>query len=427
MVSIKFKVSEFFRTHRANSFVKSVKAFYKQDVFVKASSLAITTIFGFVPLVAVILKTQSIFLSEKMNYDIIVTLIRFFFPSSTINFEKYALSYVVNTELIPVFGIIWALFGSFIFYWSIESTFNSIHLSTKERRGSVKIRHFLETITLSAIIIGLVTYFSVNYVKPKLDVIGMFAQFSWLYDILFPFLIGNTVIFITFRRLPAEPLKLSTTIQGTILASFLYIVSKYVFNLFTINFSNFPMIYEGLALAVLWVLWVEVAWLIVLYAFTWIAVQQPEEGYRLTYPANAALYLFKIFLDEKTQCLDFTETRFKMNIAKLDYSFLMDTLESNNYVVVTENNEIILKQTLSNIFVGDVLQLFRPKVLALRVNEKDALTKHLRKSIKSNLPLEQSFQNISIIQLFGENDFDKKQEEELSAKIKVLPSKKSKT
>lgn len=400
MLVLKSLIYEFFQKNRKNPFFKAAKRYYERDVFVRASSLTITTIFGFVPLIALVLKTLSIFLSSKLNYDIIVTLIRFFFPSSTINFEKYALEYAGNVSSIPFFGIFWTLIGSYLFYWNMESAFNAIFPPHKERKVSVKFWHFFETILLSILIIGIATFFSVNYVKPKLDELGMFIQFSLLYDILFPFIIGTTVLFLTFRRIPAERLKLSTTIKGTLLAAVLYISSKYIFDLFARGISTFPVIYESFALVILWILWVEVAWLIVLYGFTWIAVQHPQEGYRLIYPGNSALYLFKIFLEEKTQSIDFHKLREKLDLNKTDYLTLINTLEDNDYIVLTENNEVILKEMLSKIVVYDILKLFRPALVALNVEEKDALTEHLRKSIKHNFTLQETLEKLSILDLF---------------------------
>lgn len=242
------------------------KVFRERRIPVLAQSLAYTTIFTLVPILAAFFSILGIVAgSEARKLQIKNYIAQYFFPEyvNTIfdQFEKL-------TAASTVFGVIGfpTLFLAGVFlYVKVYSSINEIWLSEKKSMWFKNSLSFFMTMFFGPMILVLV--FSI---PPYLQTIPYYQEivsFTHL-ETIFTQLVPITVIFsgllVLYLYIPVIAVRYTAAIRGAFLAALLIQGSNYLVSIYLKSFSNLDVFYGSLAMFPIFLLWVFVIWIVVL-------------------------------------------------------------------------------------------------------------------------------------------------------------------
>lgn len=285
-------------------FVSAIDRFYWNNGFGRASGLAYMTLLSLVPVAAMgaIILTSIVVRGDEVS-SISQFVVRQFLPQMqflepsengisareeglppifarekqvgegekatqvTINlqaFDQVLLEYLDEfqgalnhlNELVIVFIVITCL----LLLNSIEYALNEIWQVYETRPFGHRLAIFCAIIVLAPVL-AVSGYYSSNYLSGLR--IGEYFPRSFLW--LIPFLIDFSAFVALYYWVPKAPVKLFSACLGALSAAILFGAAKTVFAIYIMNFSSYQRIYETLAVIPIFLVWLYLAWTIVLF------------------------------------------------------------------------------------------------------------------------------------------------------------------
>jgi membrane protein len=253
----------------ARVIISSCDRFYWDNGFSKAASLAYSTLLSMVPVMALAFSILGSFVasSESGIRDFISRILRQFTPSTHV--ADTVVEYLTNfsqiisslNELAAVFLVI----TSILLLNSIEYALNEIWQVFELRTIPHRIARFC-AIILIAPVLAISGYYTTSHfrLEPLLHDMGYTGTFDSLYNTLFPFLVDYVAFFLLYYLVPKAPVKFSSATFGAFLAAILFGLAKQAFAFYVVQFSSYAAIYGTLAAVPIFLIWLYLAWIIVL-------------------------------------------------------------------------------------------------------------------------------------------------------------------
>ena len=253
--------------------ILSLKGFFQDKCQIRASALTFFSLLSIVPVFAFLFGLAKGFGFENILENIIMDKIGQTQPEvadKLILFSKNALS---NVKGGMIAGI-----GLLILFWTvikllgnIENSFNEIWGVKKPRPLIRKITDYLSIIVLSFIILILASGLNV-FIKAKLvyfsDNVEFFAKISapafFLLNISPYILIWFAFTFI-YLTLPNTNVPVKSAIIGGIVAGTIFQIFQKAYILFQLGVSKYNAIYGSLAAMPLFLIWLQLSWIVVLF------------------------------------------------------------------------------------------------------------------------------------------------------------------
>jgi len=251
--------------------VLSLKGFQEDKLNVRASALTYYSLLSIVPVVAIVFGIAKGFGFDKIIED---TLYKNYPGYETVvaKIVEYANSLLETTQggIVAGVGIVVLLFTLIKVLGNFEAAFNDIWNIHKDRSIVRKFSDY--TAILIVTMIGLIIYTSLSgFIASRLitlldSTILREAQgpVSWLiFNILPFFLIWGLLTFI-YLVLPNTKVSFKSAFYAAVVAGTLYRLVQWVYISFQIGVSRNNAIYGSLAALPLFLIWVQMSWLIVL-------------------------------------------------------------------------------------------------------------------------------------------------------------------
>ena len=251
--------------------VLSLKGFQEDKLNVRASALTYYSLLSIVPVVAIIFGIAKGFGFDKLIED---ALYKNYPGYETIvaKIVEYANSLLVTTQggIVAGVGIIVLLYTLIKVLGNFEAAFNDIWNIHRDRSIVRKFSDY--TAILIVTVIGLIIYTSLSgFISSKL--IGLLdstvlreaqGPVSWLvFNILPFFLIWGLLTFI-YIVLPNTKVSFKSAFYAAVVAGTLYRLVQWIYITFQIGVSKNNAIYGSLAALPLFLIWVQMSWLIIL-------------------------------------------------------------------------------------------------------------------------------------------------------------------
>lgn len=258
------------RINAIKSIYMAVRGFTSLNLSARASALAYTTVLSIVPLLAVIVGVAKGFGFQQTVYDSLTT----YMPSQAdqmsriFQFVDNYLSQVQGGLFLGV-GMIFLLYTVFLLLSNIESTFNYIWETPRNRPLKRKVVDYLAVLLIMPVLITLSSGLTLMMTTIKNSFIADYEIFTPVWEMLFMILPYVFIIFLftgMFIWMPVVKVKfVPALISGTIAGvSFQVFQALYMSGLFWI--SKYNAIYGGFAAFPLLLLWIQLAWIIVLFS-----------------------------------------------------------------------------------------------------------------------------------------------------------------
>jgi membrane protein len=231
-----------------------------------AAALTYITILSLVPLVAISLSVLSRF--ETSQEVFLRFVFQFLIPTPSLqevivaNIEKFAR----QTTTLSIIGGLFFIITSVYLLNTVEGTFNQIWVVTARRSLISKFTSFWSLITLSPILITVALILSLQLTTaPLVGSILKMAIGKVVLHYFLPYFLTFLAIFIIYRILPHTRVKVIPAIIGALIATFLFQVARWGFEIYITEFTRFDKIYGMLGTLPMFFIWVYICWLVILF------------------------------------------------------------------------------------------------------------------------------------------------------------------
>lgn len=356
------------------------KTFREKKITVLAQSLAYTTIFTLVPVLAIFFAvlgriTQNTAVQTQFKN----------FISEYIN-PQYAQSLFVILENLStgsfIFGAIGfpTLFLTGVFlYVKVDSSINEIWMSNKETQWFKNGLAFFMTLFFGPMILVLV--FSIPpylqnlpFIKEVIEQTGLGALFTKL----IPFLVLVLGLSVLYMYIPTVHVKFGAALRGAILAGAIILVANILLTTYINTFSRFDVFYGSLATMIILLLYVFVFWMVVLTGavLSFIHHYHKDSGYLnvqgfyndesvLCSALSVMTYLVQCFTS-RNESPDFEQIQLMLGINRSRLTYILDALKREKLVTSfqegrNKRNPLVRYQpgqSPDQVLLSDLVQMF---------------------------------------------------------------------
>lgn len=273
----------------------AIRKFYLDNGFLHASALTFYSIFAVVPILATAFGIAKGFgLEDFLNLQIKKS-----FPGqeTTVQFiSQYAENLLSQSSggLIAGVGLLVLFYSVYNMLSHIEQSLNNIWQVSEPRKISTRISHYLSLILIGPIILivaGAVRLFISNQIRAYNEFLALFSN-------LLPTLLVIALFYWLYKYMPNIKVKASAAIFGASIAGLAYILSQAFLIESQLIMTNYSAVYGGFSALPIFLVWVQISWIIVLFGAQLCFVRQNKiqnlwqiNFSSLSYKAKNALFL----------------------------------------------------------------------------------------------------------------------------------------
>jgi membrane protein len=226
--------------------------------------------------------------------------------------QKEIIEYIINfanTALEDTKGGIIAGVGVAVFLLviiqvlgTIEQSFNDIWGVRQSRTLARRLSNYLSVIFVAPILIIMsssMTVFivtKVKYITQKIDLLGAVSPLILFGLHLFPYCVIWLLFSFIYIFMPNTKVKWESGILAGFIAGTIYEIVQWVYIIFQIGVAKYGAIYGGFAILPLFMIWMQLSWLIVLFGAEISFAHQNVETYELEPESLGASQSFKRLL-----------------------------------------------------------------------------------------------------------------------------------
>ncbi len=268
------------------TFILAVRGFAEDKCQLRAAALTFYSLLAIVPLMAMAFAIAKGFgferyleslLMEKMagQEEVVGRLINF------------AQSFLENTKTGVIAGI-----GIALLFWivvrvlgNIENSFNDIWGIRKGRTIGRKFSEYLSFMLIAPILFiiassaNVLITSQVKLITEKIALLGAFSPIIFTFLKLLPFCVMWILFTFIYIFMPNTKVKFTSGLMGGIIAGTIYQILQKIYITFQIGAAKFGAIYGSFAALPLFLVWLQLSWLIVLFGAEISFAEQNVETY----------------------------------------------------------------------------------------------------------------------------------------------------
>ena len=252
--------------------ILAVRGFDEDKCQLRASALTFYSLLSFVPVVAMAFGIAKGFGFEKLLEKELLEK----FPSQQEVLSQvigFAHSMLENTKGGMIAGI-----GLLVLFWTvikvlshIERSFNDVWEIKEGRRFGRKFGDYLSIMLIAPLLIILsssITVFiqtQIELITEKIAVLGMFSAFIFPLFSLSPYVVIWLLFTFLYVFLPNTKVDFKSGVLAGIVAGTLFQVTQLLYISFQVGVAQYNAIYGSFAALPLFLVWLQISWLIVLF------------------------------------------------------------------------------------------------------------------------------------------------------------------
>ncbi len=263
--------------------------------------------------------------------------------------------------------------GIIILFWTvikvigdIEESFNSIWKVAQDRPLSRKFSDYLSLMLLAPIILitsGSVTVFLKTQITWLIDIIHLATMVKWLVIralSLLPLILMTGLFSFTFIFMPNRKIDYKIGITAGFITAIMYNLAQWAYLSLQIGVSSYNAIYGSFAALPLFVIWLQVGWMIVLFGCEIAFFLQNYENYR-----HSSQFIKLSFSLKKIIALQITHLIIK-NFITINTPLTAAKIAKTLNIPIAIIQSILLKLTTSRILVEfkntDECEVYQPAI-----------------------------------------------------------------
>ena len=387
----KVKSSKFL-WHSARILFAVVRDLLAGNITLYATALVFTTLLSIVPVIAfsfAILK--SLGFHNKVE-PILNNLLEPLGPQRQEIISKI-ISFVDNIDvrLLGFVLLAFLMYSVITLVQKIEQSFNSIWRVTNMRSFMQRFSNYLSVILIGPLVVILVLGATVDSLQRVISE----DQFSWFYtlfDQITPFLMIIALSTFLFVFVPNTKVKVKYALTGGVVSGVLWQSISRIFSFYVAN-AKYEDIYPGFAVAILFLFWIYLIWLILLVgaSVSFYAQHASQITKDRNTPSSASIdehtglsmvYRVAKQFDSGSGGVAVTDLESNLSVGPETIQRIIDKLCKHNILIFSGNGEDLLPaQSLDKILLKDLIRILRAAEVALpaSLTNNTAVTEIIKK------------------------------------------------
>jgi len=246
----------------------AVVRFFGGGGLMSASALAYTSLLAIVPLFAIGLSVMAAFPAfERVRARFAAEVLDVLVPSASAGIIGHLDAFIANTGELTAFGVVGLAVTAVMLLSTIENAFNAIWCVKAGRPLAQRLVSYWTVVTLGPLLLG--TALSISPVLFALahsagEEVGLGGVGRFLAVVLGPVFTaaGLSVLYIA---LPHRPVHWSWAATGGAVGAVLFELLKRGFGLYVASAGSYESVYGSLAVLPIFLIWLYLAWSIVLF------------------------------------------------------------------------------------------------------------------------------------------------------------------
>jgi membrane protein len=230
-----------------------------------AAELTVTTLLSLVPFLTVIFAFLSLFPQfQSMAADVQGWLFQNFIPESNQVIRKYLNEYVQNTRGLTSVGVIFLVVTSLLMMRTIDKSFNAIW---QVKKKSSPVRVFLvywAVLTMGPLLLAVSLAVSSYFASLPLISEVVRSDSAWFKRGV-PMIMAFVAFTVMFIAVPNRKVNMRHAAIAAAVTAILFELAKWGFGVFVQKFSTYQLIFGALATVPLFLIWIQLSWMIVLF------------------------------------------------------------------------------------------------------------------------------------------------------------------
>lgn len=268
----------------------------KGQISLHATSLVYTTLLSLVPFLAV---SFAILKGVGLHNYIEPVLLNMLAPlgnqSGVIAAQIVETVENIQVGVLGVLGTLFLLYTSIALLGKVERIFNKTWRVKPAQSWAQRISKYISVLVVGPIFIGLAlagtaTLSSGELIQEFLGTLGLSA-WTTLITKMIPYIFIITAFTFFYMFVPNTRVKLKPALVGAVLAGLLWESAGRVFTTIVVSSANYAAIYSGLAVLILFIIWLYLSWTILLLGSSFAFYSQyPENVHRGTEVVGLSIY-----------------------------------------------------------------------------------------------------------------------------------------
>ncbi|MFP4363428.1 MAG: YihY family inner membrane protein [Spirochaetia bacterium] len=260
-------------------FYRVIFNFIKDQCLMRSSGLAFSTLLALVPLSAVILSMFSAFGGfSEVRQSIQGFFLNALIPARQDEFMNYLNAFVENTRALGAVGLLLFTFTSIFLLVNIGNNFNAIWGIKSKRSFISKFTTYTSVLVFGSIFVA--ASFSFGTWLTRLLSSGSQSELNIILQFIvnaMPSLFILLTFILFFIIVPEVRISFSSAFIGALGASVLWETAKFIFGTWANQSIQMSVIYGSIALIPISLLWLYIAWLIILIGLEITYVHQHKK------------------------------------------------------------------------------------------------------------------------------------------------------
>lgn len=328
----------------------------------RAAALTYMTLFAIVPMMTVTYSMFSLIPSmQGVGEQLQGFILGHIMPSSELQVSSYLQDFSSQARSLTWVGIVMLVATAYLMLKNVEKAFNDIWGVLEARKGLSNFLLYWAVLSLGPLLLGagfiVSTYLlSLKLMVSEYDSLGLLpVVLSYV-----PWLLTAAAFTLLFVAVPNCKVPVKHAVLGGVISALLFELLKYLFALLVAH-SDFRMIYGAFAIVPLFLLWVNVLWMIVLAGAVLVRNLSTYKAMVIgqTYPdmiaALMALWRFHECLRTGLAAND--SQLLKVGIEADQWQRVRDALLRHQVIAVTQQSDYVLCRDLNTVTLRQLADL----------------------------------------------------------------------
>lgn len=326
-----------------------------------AGALTYVTLFATVPVMTVTYAMFSIIPAFQSLGDQLQELIfTHFLPSNEGEVSEYLKTFSQQARQLSAIGVIFLMVSAYLMLKNIEKTFNSIWGVARGRRGMSNFLLYWAILSLGPLLLGAALAMSAYLTSFRL-IMGdseLLGILQWVFKIL-PWILTWAAFSLLFAAVPNCKVPVWHALIGGAITTVAFELLKWTFTLIVAN-SSFSFIYGAFAALPLFLLWVNIIWMIILAG---AVITHSIKFYQIglsdrRYPdVFAALLIIWELHQASLQGQGMSEWKIlQLGLSSEQWKRISGSLVNAGVMTQSYQGDYVLSYNLSDITINDVAQ-----------------------------------------------------------------------
>lgn len=340
----------------------------QNSILETASSLSFSTIFAFIPALALLLAAVAAYpglskLRERMEHFFLTNLM----PDTGLHVDVAIAGFVQAAGQLTAFGIVGLIAAALVLLVSIESAFNKIFHAARSRRFAVRLLVFWTLMTVGPLLLGLgFSLFGIFTALPLFGAAEEKSNFDIVLGSIAPAVLGWIVLTVLYTIVPNRRVLLKDAMVGALVAAGLLTFLRYTFAFYVLSMTTYQAIYGAIAAVPIFLIWIFLVWTIVLIGAV-VAAGMPDWRHETSGAVvgaagrlMTALSILERLERAGREGKGLGTAQLARNISAPDITFaaVLTELRASRFVVSTDAGEWMLARDLDRTPLADLVHCF---------------------------------------------------------------------